>query len=102
MKTHKQNVLEKYDLPDVGYSVKELSKITGISSKILQEVYNRGIGAWKSSAVGIRRISDGKKDYTTSRAGKMSKEAWASARVYSFLDKGKTFMTADSDLAKMI
>lgn len=101
MPTHRENVLRNLGLPlDSSLSVKELAKITKIPEAALQEVYNRGIGAWKSSAVGIRRLSDGKKDYSTSRVGKMSKEQWAYGRLMSFLDRGKTFRTTDADIAK--
>jgi len=105
METHKERVLKKYKLPDVGYSVKELSKITGISSRILQEVYNRGIGAWKTNIESVRLKKDFSKNPDTvkyPRSSRLSKEAWAMARVYSFIDRGVTFFTADSDLTENI
>ncbi len=105
METHKQRVLRKYKLPDVGYSVEELSKITGISSKILQEVYNRGTGAYKNNLSSVRLLKDFSKNPDTKKfpaSSRLSKEAWSMARVYSFIDRGTTFFTADSDLAKKI
>jgi hypothetical protein len=40
--THRENVLKKYKLGAEGHSVKELSHIP---ASVLQQVYNRGIGA---------------------------------------------------------
>ena len=100
MSTHRIRYLKKVGLdPSQSYSLSELSKVSGVSKSILQEVYNRGVGAWKSNPESVRLLS-GEKNYSSSRAGKMSKEQWASARVYSFLDKGTTYKTTDSDLAK--
>ena len=70
--TYREQFLKAFELPkDTQLSLKEIADLSGIKKSILQQVYNRGTGAWKSSAVGIRRLSDGKKDYSTSRAGKM-------------------------------
>jgi hypothetical protein len=99
--TNKQQVLRKLGLPaNTTLNIDEIAEILELPRAALQEVYNRGIGAWKGSAVGIRRISDGKKDYSTSRVGKLGKEAWAMARVYSFINKSTTFKTTDSDIAR--
>lgn len=58
------------------------SKVSGVSKKILEQVYERGMAAW---GVGHRPGA--------------SQVAWAIARVYSFLSKdGKTRRTADKDL----
>ena len=101
--TYRQQFLKAFELPDdTSLSLKEIADLSGIKKSILQQVYNRGTGAWESSAVGIRRVSDGKKDYSTSRAGKMGKEAWSFGRVYSFIMGGKTWRTADSDLAALV
>lgn len=56
-----------------------------IPVSILKEVYRRGIGAWP-----------------TGHRKRATKEQWAYARVNSFLVGGKTFFTADQDLAKML
>jgi hypothetical protein len=34
------------------------------------------------------------------RSARLTKEQWSLARVYSFLDKGATFRTADADIAR--
>lgn len=100
MHTHKQRILKKLGLSkDESLSLSELAKYFKLPVEALQEVYNRGIGAWKTNPESVRLMS-GEKNYSSSRAGKMTKEQWAGARVYSFLDKGKTYKTTDSDIAK--
>lgn len=64
-------------------SLSEISKVTKIPLKTLKTVYNRGMAAWR----------------TGHRPG-ASEHAWGMARVHSFAMKGKTYRTADSDLAK--
>ena len=63
-------------------SLAKKAKKTGISAGILRQVYQRGIGAWK----------------TGHRPG-MSPQAWAMARVNSFITGGGA-RKADSDLWK--
>lgn len=63
----------------------EIAKVTGISKGILQEVYDRGMAAWR----------------TGHRPG-ASQHAWGMARVHSFVMKGKTWRTADADLASKV
>lgn len=63
-------------------TVSEIAKATGISKSILDQVYNRGMAAWR----------------TGHRPG-ASQHAWGMARVHSFVLKGKTWRTADADLA---
>lgn len=93
-------MLRNLGLPaDTSFSVSELARTIKVPAEALQEVYNRGIGAWKSNPASVRLLS-GEKNYSTSRAGKMSKEQWAMARVYSFVNRGKTFHTTDADIAR--
>lgn len=84
--THKQNFLKKHNLPDRGYSLNDLSKISGKSKRILQEVYNRGIGAYKTNPESVRMKGTFEKGVNAPMSQKLSKEQWAMARVYSFLD----------------
>lgn len=103
MPTHKQNVLKKLGVPpDSSFSVEELASKTGIPAKALQEVYNRGIGAWKSNPASVRLLDFSKNPDTSKypRTSRLGKEQWAMARVYSFIDRGKTFKTADADIAR--
>jgi len=57
------------------------ARVTGIPKRILEAVYNKGLAAW---AVGHRPGA--------------SQEAWAKARLYSFLTGGKTTESADAAL----
>lgn len=64
-------------------SLEERSKATGVPLKYIKESYNRGLAAWR----------------TGHRPG-ATQQQWGYARVSSFLLCGKTYFTADSDLAK--
>ena len=57
------------------------SRVTDIPKRILKAVYNKGLAAWA----------------TGHRAG-ASQEAWAKARLYSFLTGGKTTEKSDAAL----
>jgi len=86
VKTHKQNVLKRYGLKDTGYSLDELAKISSVPLDILQQVYNRGIGAYKTQPQSVRLKGSFVKNVDAPLSKKLSKEQWAMARVYSFLD----------------
>jgi len=85
--THRENFLRGKGL-DAGnsYSLSQLSKISGKSHSVLQQVYNRGIGAYKSDPSSVRMKGSYKKGVNAPMSMKLSKEQWAMARVYSFLD----------------
>ena len=104
MSTHRENFLRKHGLPlSTSLSIKQISDLSKIPVSVLQQVYNRGIGAWKSSSAGqIRMKGTFQKGGSAPKSARLSKEQWAMARIYSFVDKGKTFQTADSDLAKLV
>jgi hypothetical protein len=85
-KTHRENVLKKYDMEDRPHSMKELSKISKVPLKIIMEVYKRGIGAYKTQPKSVRLKGSFVKNVDAPMSAKLSKEAWAAARVYSFLD----------------
>lgn len=72
--------------------------------RVLQQVYNRGIGAWKTNPTSVRIQGSFAKNPDMRRyprSARLPKEMWAFARVFSFLDKGKTYYTADADLARL-
>jgi len=99
--THKQQVLRKLGLPQTtSMSLEELADVTELPLRALREVYNRGIGAWKTNPQSVRVAGTFAKDPTAPRSARLSKEAWAFARVYSFINKGRTFHTADADIAR--
>jgi len=93
--TKRTEFLRKNNLEDKGYSLNDLSKISGIRQSTLQEVYNRGIGAYKTNPQSVRMKGTFKKGVNAPMSQKLSKEQWAMARVYSFLNGSKKH---DTDL----
>jgi hypothetical protein len=84
VKTRKSSYTERFHAKYPGVkTLPEISKVTGVPVKTLQTVYNRGMAAWR----------------TGHRPG-ASAQAWGMARVHSFVLHGKTYRTADADLAK--
>ena len=65
-------------------SLEEKARVTGVPLPIIKQVYNRGMAAWR----------------TGHRPG-ATQQQWGYARVHSFLLKGKTFWTTDSDLVRV-
>lgn len=71
-----------------GLSLAEISKLSGFSRKALQEVFNRGVGAFKGNPASVRPQVK-------------SREQWAMGRVYSFVMKrSSTFGGADKDIVE--
>jgi hypothetical protein len=100
MVTYKEKYNAKFKYPKgTAHSKADISKKTGIPVRILDTIYDRGVGARKSNPESVRSASTGKKIGGKSLKGKMSAEQWGQARVYSFIMKGKTYKTADKDLA---
>jgi hypothetical protein len=64
-------------------SLEEKSKATGVPLEYIKKSYNRGMAAWR----------------TGHRPG-ATEQQWGYARVHSFLLKGKTYYTTDSDLVR--
>jgi hypothetical protein len=89
MKTHRERVLERHGMEDRGYSIPELSKLFGYSEDVLQQVYNRGIGAYKSNPQSVRMKGSFKKGINAPMSMKLSPQQWARARIWSFLDNSK-------------
>ena len=85
--TKRTDFLKKHKLEDKGYSLKELAEISGEPLATLQEVYNRGIGAHSTSPQSVRMKGSFKKGVNAPMSKKLSKEQWAFARVYSYLQK---------------
>ncbi len=86
--TNKNKFNKRHGQPaDKSNSLSDISKLSGIKKSILQQVYNRGVGAFKTNRGAVR-------------PNVKSAEQWAMARVYSFVAGGKTRTTADKDLWK--
>lgn len=86
MATHRKKFLKKYGLEDQSYSLEDLAEISNVPERILQEVYNRGIGAYSTSPLSVRMKGTFKKGVNAPMSKKLSPQQWAYARVYSFLD----------------
>ena len=104
MPTHREEVLQKLGLPPTTQlSVSELADLTDLPEEALQEVYNRGVGAWRTNLPSVRLKKDFSKNPDTSRyprSARLGKDQWAMARVYSFVNKGPTFYGPDSDIVR--
>jgi len=88
MSTFKSKYNNKYGFPkNESHSVEDISKKTGIKKSILQDVYDRGVGAWKSNPSSVRSKSGDKKDSGFPLSKRMTKERWAYGRVYGFVMK---------------
>mgnify|MGYP003136838922 CR=1 FL=1 len=71
-------------------SKQDISKLTGIPMRILDDVFDRGVGAYKTNPKSVR-------------PSVKSKEQWAMGRVYSFVMKQPgTWGKADKDLADKV
>ena len=79
--TNKQkfNIIYKNKDKNQPNSKLDISRLTKIPMKFLDEVYDRGAGAWKSNPSSVRRVN-GKK---------LSQDAWSYSRVYAFIVKRK-------------
>ena len=75
---------QKRDQPN---SKADMVRLTGIPKRLLDKVYYRGIGAYKTNPKSVR-------------PSVKSKEQWGISRVYSFLMKQPgTWQKADKDIA---
>lgn len=86
MMTHRENVIKRLKLQNKKHSLLALARASGIPRSTLQEVYNRGIGAYSTNPTSVRMKGTFKKGVAAPMSQKLSKEQWAMARVYSFLD----------------
>jgi len=78
--TNKQkfNIIYKQDKNKTKNKL-DISKLTKIPMKFIEEVFSRGEGAWKSNPQSVRRVN-GKK---------LSAVAWAYSRIYAWIVKRK-------------
>jgi hypothetical protein len=86
--THREQVMKRYNLDkNKGYSIEELAKITKIKKKDLEEVEDRGKGAWASNIRSVRMKGSFKKNVDAPRSAKLSAEQWGMSRLYAFINK---------------
>jgi len=75
-RTFKQKFNKRFNQPlSQPNSKKRISKLTGVPSSVLDEVFDRGVGAYKTNPKSVRPQVK-------------SPEQWAMSRVYSFIEKG--------------
>lgn len=83
IKTRRSRYTERFrKICPTATTLPQISRCTKVPTKTLRTVYNRGLAAWR----------------TGHRPG-ASQQAWGMARVHSFVTHGKTYRTADKDLA---
>ena len=82
-KYNKKNGFEKTQ----SHSLKDIAKTTRIKKSILQAVYDRGIGAWKTNPQSVRNKEGKKREGGYPLAERMSKEQWGYARVFGFVGR---------------
>ena len=59
METHKEHLFKKVGIPsNVPMSKKQLSVLFKVPIKALDEIYDRGIGAWKTNISSVRLQKD--------------------------------------------
>ena len=84
--TYKNKFNKKYGFDEnESHSLEEISKITKIKLSSLQDIYNKGIGAYKTNPESVR-------------PNVKSKEQWAMARVYSAVMGGKASQVDKNEL----
>lgn len=84
--TYKEKYNKKYGYElNESHSLEEISKDTGVSIEGLQEIYNKGIGAYRTNPESVR-------------PNVTSPEQWAMARVYSAVMGGKTARIDEKEL----
>ncbi len=93
--TNRQKFNRKYGFDkDASHSKKEISKLTGVSMSILNEVAKRAGGAYTNNPGSVRNV----KGVKGGAGPKMSMNAWKFGRIYSFVMGGTTQKTTDRDL----
>jgi len=89
-KTFKEKYNKRYGQAlDSSNSKAKIARQSGISINIINEVYDRGIGAYKNNLSSVRLKGSFKKnpDLRKGASMRLSKEQWALARVYAFVGK---------------
>ena len=104
MPTNRERFLKFFDLPkDTSLSLEQISELSQMPKNALQEVYNRGVGAWKTNISSVRLKKDFSKNPNLTkfpRSARLTKEQWGFARVFAFvMGTKKVFDGADKDIA---
>jgi hypothetical protein len=103
-RTHRYNFYKKHNLDTKdSLSIEEIAEIANVPVEALKEIEERGRGAWSSNVASVRLKDTFMKNPDTSkypRSMRLSASQWAFARIFSVLDKGKAYYTADADIVK--
>ena len=105
MSTHKNQWNKRHGFDkDASHSKAELARVSKVPIRIIDEVFDRGVGAHKTNPESVRVKGTFKKNASAPISKKLSAEQWAYARVYAFLNKieGKQKLNHDQDLAAKI
>lgn len=97
MSTFKNKFNKKFNQDkDESNSKSKMVRLTGIPKKILDDVYDRGVGAYRNNPSSVR-------------PSVTSQEQWATARIYAFImkaydavKKNKDKINQDQDLFEKI
>lgn len=85
MTTYKQKFNKKFGFDkDASHSQNELNKLTGISKKDLQEIFDRGVGAFNTNPSSVRKSVK-------------SADQWAISRQYAFIMKAYNGISKNKD-----
>ena len=86
--TYRNKFNKKYGFElNESHSLKEIAKLTDIKLSSLQDIYDKGIGAYKTNPASVR-------------PNVKSKEQWAMARVYSAIMGGKAARVDSNELER--
>jgi len=84
--SHKERFNKKHGQPKgTSNSIAKVASLSGISKKSAQDIYNKGIGAYKTNPSSVRPQVK-------------SKEQWAMARLYSAVTGGKAAKVDKNEL----
>jgi hypothetical protein len=103
MPTHRELFHRRYGIPlSKSLSLEEIARIADVPIEALKEIQARGEGAWYHNLGSVRLKSNYSKNpntYLYRRASRLPMSQWSFARIYSFLNHGTTYHTADKDIA---
>jgi hypothetical protein len=105
MKTHKEQFNERHGFKkNSSHSLSTLAQLSKIPIKILEQVYFRGVGAWKTNIKSVREKKTFIKNLDLPRRYKLDKEQWGYGRIYAFINKLQkgVYLNHDIDIAKKI
>lgn len=86
--TYKHKLNRLLGLPsEHTHTLGSLHRMTGVDRRILQKVYNKGIGAYRTNPRSVRTRGTYRKNQNLPMTQKLGSQQWAMARVYAFLAK---------------